>query len=351
MKNKKLGLGAVESPHDWRHEVASSLATISTPIVLPKSFDTELGPVQMQDHIPACVSFSMVEILKLYWFGKTGKWIDFSPRFLDIMAKRTDGQDRADGGTFPSLVIKLMVKYGCATTKTLANDVSLSVLDYRNDEMITQEVLDEAAKYKIPGYIKVNLDFQSLRQAIYYYGAVSLLFRVGDTMYVPSWLPKDTDPLRVPKTITGGHQMTGKGWADDVLNKIRNEWSIAWGNKGETEYNTKDWASLITEAWAIAELPEDITNFLNSLPKAGEFHYIWTKDMKIGDVNDDVKFAQIAFMILGFLEPIPPDQLGHFGPKTSAANLKYQISKGIKPTAGDSIGPKTRSALNQQFAI
>jgi len=348
---KTKAFGALESPKDWRLGVATAMATIATPLILPKIVDTELGPVQNQVNEPACVSFSMVELLKLYWFNKTGKWIDFSPRFLDILVKRYDGQDRATAGTYPSMVIKLMAKYGCATTATLPNDTSLSVLKYRDDSLLTDNVIDEAAKYKIPGYIQIPVDFSVMRRAVYYYGAISILFKIGDTLWNPSWLPKDTDPLRTPSTIISGHQMTGKGWKNETLNKLRNEWGELWANKGETHFDGKKWLPFIVEAWAIAELPEDLLNYLKTLPSAQEFHYVWNTNMKMGDNSEDVKFVQIALMILGHLEPVPPHELGIYGPKTAKAVLAYQKDNKITPTAKNNIGPKTRACLNKKFAI
>ena len=63
-----------------------------------------------------------------------------------------------------------------------------------------------------------------------------------------------------------------------------------------------------------------------------------------------MKFAQIAFMILGLLAPIPAEELGIFGPKTAAANAKYQQAHRIS-LAPNHIGPQTRTALNSQFSI
>ena len=55
-------------------------------------------------------------------------------------------------------------------------------------------------------------------------------------------------------------------------------------------------------------------------------------------------------MILGYLAPIPVAELGIFGPKTAAANAKYQQAHQIAP-APNHIGPLTRSMLNAQFAV
>ncbi len=351
MDNQEINTGAIISPIDYRDEyaAAASVATIAQ-VELPAAYRTQLAAPMMQALEPACVSHSVADNLKLYWFRKTGKWIDFSPRFLDILAKRFDGQDRATGGTYPRLVFKLAVQYGCATTATLPNDTSLSVLEYRDDKKLTAAVFAEAAKYKIPGYVSVPLDFQSTRQAIYLYGAISSLFQIGSEFWLPSWADKDIDPLRPPKQIVSGHQLTPYGWDDATYNRLQNEWSSAWADGGRAKYSPKAWAPYLIEQWAIAEIPPDVQGFLKALPSPSDFHYSWGEDLALGDQNDDVKFAQIAFMILGFLAPIPADELGIFGPKTATANSKYQQAHRIAPSPNH-IGPQTRGALNKQFAV
>ena len=351
-EQQTVATGALISPHDYRDGYAAAAVAeqISAQINLPASYKTILASPMMQALEPACVSHSVVDNLKLYWFRKTGKWIDFSPRFLDILAKRFDGQDRATGGTYPRLVFKLAVLYGCATTATLPNDTSLPILNYRDDSKLTPEVFAEASQYKIPGYVSVPLDFQGTRQSIYLYGAISTLFQVGDELWTPSWADKDIDPLRIPKIIISGHQMSPFGWEDDVYNDLQNEWSDKWANKGQDRYDPKAWSPYIIEQWAVAEIPSDVQDFLKALPSPNNFHYSWQKDLALGDNNDDVKFAQIAFMILGFLAPIPANELGIFGPKTAAVNAKYQQAHKIAP-APNHIGPQTRAALNAQFAI
>ncbi len=346
--NPQTTTGAIISLPDYRDAIASlSMSASLVPFSLPSFLDTQLGPVQMQGKIPACVSFSAVEVLKLYWFKKTGKWIDFSPRFLDILSAQPDIP--LDGGRRPRIVFKLLNNVGCCTTALLPNDINLSIAQYRDPTTITQAMRDEAAKYKIPGFISVGLDFYTFRSNLYFFGAISTLFSVGQEMYIPSWLPKDTDPLRTPQIIESGHQMSVKGWSNNTLNRIRNEWSNAWGNNGETEYDAFKWSPYVHEAWAIAEIPTDISNFLKALPSPLNFNYQWNTNMVIGQFNDDIKFLQIALLILGFLKPILPEDLGHYGPKTASAVMAYQMSKGIYPTAPNSCGIKTRTALNLQF--
>ena len=342
-------LGAIPSPHDYRDGIAAGVPV--APIALPATFDTQMpGPVLMQAQTPSCVSHSVAQVLQLYYFRKTGQLIDFSPRFLDVLAKRFDGQP-LDGGTIPRLVFSLAVKYGCATTATLPNDTSLPLAQYRNDAVLTPEVFADAAKYKIPGYQRIPDEFNATRQAVYLHGAVSVLMQVGDTWWVPSWQPADIDPLRTPAPVIGGHQIVVKGWTSDTLNKLRNSWSANWDLQGEAHYDPNAWAPFVIEGWVIAEIPQDVKDFLSTLPTSSDFHYAWNTNLALGQTNDDVKFMQIALMILGFLAPIPANELGIYGPKTANAVKAYQISKRISPQAPNNVGPRTRAALNMDFSI
>ncbi len=342
-------LGAIPSPHDYRDGYAKAAPMV--PIALPDAFNTTMpGPVLMQAQIPACVSHSVAQVLQLYYFRKTGQLIDFSPRFLDVLAKRFDGQP-LDGGTIPRLVFSLAVKYGCATTAVLPNDTSLPLAQYRSDAVLTPDVFADAAKYKIPGYIRVPDDFTEIREAIFLHGGVSVLMQVGNTWWVPSWNPVDIDPLRIPNPVTGGHQIVVKGWSDSKLNILRNSWSAGWDLQGEAHYDPIAWAPFVIEGWVVAEIPQNIKDFLSDLPSSTDFHYTWNTNLTLGMANDDVKFLQIALMILGFLAPVPADQLGIYGPKTAAAVKAYQIAHRISPYAPNNVGPRTRAALNADFSI
>lgn len=345
------GTGAYFSPHDYRdgYAAAATVTQLAT-VTLPATYQTELDSPLMQNQVPACVAHDAVDNLKVYWFRKTGKWINFSPRFLDIMAKRFDGADRATGGTYPRLVFKIMATYGCATDDMLPNDTTLPVLTYRDDSLITAEVLANAAQYKTPGYVSIPGDKQSTRAAIFVYGIISGLFEIGSEFWLPSWKDKDIDPLRTPAMIVSGHQLGLKGWASDALNTLRNEWSALWANNGEANYDHVDWQPYVREQWAIAEIPPDVADLLKTLPAPADFHHQWQTNMSLGDFSDDVRFLQIALMITGFLGQLTPDELGHFGPKTAVANGKYQIAHRIGPVP-NSAGPQTRAALNAQFAL
>ncbi len=352
MNEGPLGFGAIRSPSDYRDSIASASVTATlAAVTLQPTFDTDLtklGPVMMQGHQPACVSFAWVMVMKLYWYAKTGKVIDFEPRFLHANTAYPGGTP--EDGRAPRDVAKASVTLGCCTTATLNGDVTMPLAQYTDKTQISAAAYAEALQYRLPGYISIPLQQPTVRAAIQLFGAASALFDIGSEFWLPSWADKDIDPLRTPATIVGGHELVLKGWVSDVLDHLRNHWSAAWANNGEANYGWAAWAPYIFEVWVPAEIPADTADFLKSLPSPSSFHYQWNSNLSYGMQNDDVKFAQIALMILGFLAPVDASDLGIYGPKTAAAVSKYQQAHKIAP-APNNIGPLTRTALNAQFAL
>lgn len=292
--------------------------------------------------------------MRRYWYKQTGVWINFSPRFLDILVKQIDGLP-IDAGTWDRLVLSLAANVGCCTEGLLENNTNLPITEYRDPSVITQAMRDEAAKYKIPGFVRVPSDPLSIRNAMYLYEALTGTFIIGDEFWTKpdgtfSEASVDIDPLRTPKTIVSGHQMSDIGWDSPTLNLVRNQWGLGWGNNDENHYDPVLWQPFLGERWAIAEVPNDLKSFLKQLPSPTNFHYNWQRNLKRGDYNIDIGMVQVAYMILGYLAPLTADEFGHFGPKMALANYKYQVANKISPSSDD-VGPKTRAALNAKFTV
>ena len=344
------GLGALHSEPDYRDGIAAAGAMQAfASIQLLPTYDTDLtklGEVMMQGQQPACVSYAWVMVMKLYWYIKTGKVVDFEPRFLHILSR---GNLAVTDGRYPRTVAKVSVQYGCCTKATLNGDVTMSMADYCDPNAISAAAYAEAKQYALPGYMRVPLNQMTMRSAVQLYGAISALFQIGSEFWLPSWADKDIDPLRTPAQVVSGHELVIKGW-NATFERLRNHWSATWANNGEANFDWTSWAPYIFEMWAPAEIPADTASFLKNLPAPSDFHYEWDINLSQGMFNDDVKFAQIALMILGFLPPLTPDDLGHYGPKTAVAVGKYQQANRISPSPSN-IGPMTRGALNKQFAL
>lgn len=349
--------GAVPSPFDYRDEYASA-AAIAAATAAPVSIDLTKLPVLMQGQRPACVAHAAATLMMAYHYLKTGEIVRFSPRFIDAYMKTFDGLGPDGSGAYPRFSFKTLAKVGCATEAMLPNDVSLSDEAYRDPSILTDAVMLEAARYKIPGYVSIKLDGDSARHGMSAFGPLSILLQIGREWYTApdgttSYDPAKIMPLRPPAAIISGHEIVRHVSADPDLDTIRNSWSASWGFEGDGTLHPSQWAPFLVEQWAIAEIPADISALLASLPAPADFHYQWTRTLVAGNTvpDDDVRYAQIALMILGFLGPVPADELGFFGPKTEAAVLKYQQSKRIATPAPFSIGPLTRGFLNKDFAV
>lgn len=100
-----------------------------------------------QRHIPACVAHATVSMMQIEWYRRTGKIINFSPRFLDIISW-TDNLSINDGRD-PDVVMNLATTMGCCTEDLLPNDTTLPIEQYRDKGLITKAMYDEAAKYRL----------------------------------------------------------------------------------------------------------------------------------------------------------------------------------------------------------
>lgn len=330
-----FGLGAIHSVdvRDFKYAMGGA------PESLPISYktDTSMFPVSMQGQRSSCVSHAWVRLLQIYWYKRTGKIIDFSPRFLHAFT--APGMADSDGRD-PRVVGNVLVSNGCCTTAVLPNDVTLNDHEYSR-VAITSAMLEEAKQYKIPAYAFVNIDQYSIRHAIYHKGAVALLFTVGNEWWTPSWLAKDINPLRAPVIKVGGHEVAGEHWTNN-LEGIENSWSDAWNEKGYGEYNIGNYAP------AQAICIDDPTVDFNpaTLPK-----FKFMKDLSYGVTDPDVlqlqkrlnesPVTQIAAAGVGS----PGHETQYFGTLTRNAMIKYQLAKGITPAFGF-CGVKTRTVLN-----
>lgn len=354
--------GAIKSKKDYRAEIVkralASLLANPTPALaqeLYTKFYQQYGLVMMQGQTPSCVSHSIVYLMKLYWFLKTGKIIDFNPQYLHIKsafqgAQPTDGRD-------PQTVLQMAQKWGCCTSATLPINVNVPLAQYCDPSVITPEMDAEAAQWKIPGFAPVTLTQEGIRQAIQTYGAVSILFQIGQEFWTnlagqESWAQADIDPIRPPASVVGGHQLTGIGWNSDLEHLI-NEWSTQWAENGESDWIFAEWSTFILEAWVIADVPGPILATIQGLPAPKEFIHNFQTDLKQGETSEEVRALQIALSIAGF--NTYPEITGFYGTLTAASVLAFQKAKNVAPISeleslnGGTVGPATRTALNVLF--
>ncbi len=108
--------------------------------------------------------------------------------------------------------------------------------------------------------------------------------------------------------------------------------------------------SILTSFGADQSVINSVNASLHNMPAAsGSTSTIFTRDLEMGAVGDDVKALQIYLNTHGFIivesgPGSPGNETTKFGAYTQAALIKFQIANGITPAAGY-FGPKTRAVI------
>ena len=361
--------GARPSAPDYRASIIAAAVAAGTQPNVAVPYETDfikLGGPLMQAQTPSCVAHDAAQRMKLWWFLKTGKIVDFSPRFLYILsglpqynggwaALPIDGRD-------PVTVMKIAQQYGCATEATVPNDTSLSDADYASAAAVTPAAFAEALPYKIPGYVfQANPTQAQVRALIAAHGAAGLLMMIGPEFWqsaagVNSWAQADIDPVRPPKSVAdeiGGHELTGIGWNDSDLDRFMNQWGPTWADGGFANYVFNEWTAYLTEAIAIADVPAAALAFVASLPSPSEFSHDFATQIQFGATGREVRALQIALAIDG--DFTYPEITGTYGDITRQAVLAFQLKYAVAPQStlqslnGRNVGPATLTQLNKLF--
>lgn len=352
----RTNTGGRKSIPDYRDSVYASLAVLTTQPNIQTNFS--LFPVYNQQQTPSCVSHSVVKLMQLYWYLKTGKIVTFNPQFLHILsvfpgATPEDGRD-------PRTVLQMAQKYGCCTSTTLPINTGVSNTQYCDPNVITQEMRDEAIQYAIPSFIQISLTENDFRNAIKNYGAISSLFEVGNTFWTApdgkiTWNQSLIDPIRATSNITSAHEVTIIGDNNSDLGQGVNSWGDTWDNKGYFSYIFNEWQPYITEAWAITDPDPRALALVQSLPQASQFKHNFQTTIKYGMSNAEVRALQIALAIDGDFEY--PEITGTYGLATATAVLQFQMKYAVASLSeldslhgfNSQVGPATRVKLNQLF--
>lgn len=376
--NNPQSTGAIASPIDERDW---TLAAAGAATIYPEScfIDQTFMNVSMQSHIGCCVGCSGEEAVRKIVYVKTGVQHDLSFRFVYALAKALEGtkQKNADGtisdysmyprtadandGTYPSLVAKILRKYGVPLAEFCPNEVELEADDFcygRKIENIPAAAFADAATRKAGADFTVPVTEEGIKQAITYAqknnGAVMILRKVGDTYWKDANGNSTYDktrilPIRVPKVITSGHEEFLYGYDTEAgSNRIRiywlNHWSKEWADNGRAWEYLDEWMHLIGELRVVVA----------EVPAVDSFKYNFTKQLKKGAKGADVVALQHALKLEGCFDY--PTFTGTFGDVTFAAVVKFQekykadILTPNKLTKGTGIvGPSTLKKLNALY--
>ncbi|MCK9446474.1 C1 family peptidase [bacterium] len=112
---------------------------------------------------------------------------------------------------------------------------------YNSMSSISNELKNQAKRYKIQGYAKVNT-IESLKKALFANGPCYIAFPVYNTDKMDFW-----NPDYKGQNMIGGHATTVVGYNKNSF-IIRNSWSSNWGDKGYTYFPFNQWG-MHWECW------------------------------------------------------------------------------------------------------
>lgn len=223
----KYATGANESEYDIRtftYDYADDGTELHT--VGESWANTEF--IEDQHRVGICTAISMTMRARKH-FNK-----DFSDDFQYLLQKKFIDGNWNEGSSGLS-ACKVGQKYGFLPaekwTHTTMADRKLSYSKYvkklqavTDDEI--NELLKEAAKYKILAYAKIPNTIQSLKKTINDTGAVTARFVIGK-----EWYTAPIEPLRGSVAPTGGHLVNITKAVGDSY-RIANSWGTDWAEGG-----------------------------------------------------------------------------------------------------------------------
>lgn len=367
-----LGTGAAESTKDYRRVTDKMIADMG--VVLPNKGEV---PLNMPSRDELCNQMRLGVCTKCGSRMAEEAWHNDGERLDEywgyLMMKVLIDKHLYEGSSAWAALhcaykygtpSKLMLaKYPLYITGTYTQFIEDFISKYGGK--IPNEIMEDAKRHKIPGYYQIeNLTPAALATQINAGRVMVIRMLCGDNFYkdkngVPTWDEKALLPLRVAQQIDAGHIMAMNaydGLSDKQILSGPNSWSDQWAKKGyyTLVFKTHIPGSL-TEAWAIGEIPPEIGEVVGQLPSEKDFKYTFNKDINKGEKGEHVKALQTALMIEGifsrdlFIELSQTNELGYFGNVTADCVIKYQIKRGIYPTA-PRVGPRTRFELNKTYS-
>ncbi len=281
-------------------------------------------PVEMQSKIPACGSHAGAFFRDAQETIEKKKTQRFSPRFSWIDIKSFDGFPLS-AGTSMDAIFKSLEKAGACDFELIGNDTSLSLEEYSNGAVITDDMRKDASTRLVssPAYT-FSPTIDQIKTAIDQYKVVIALVNIHDSWYtsksgISSWLEKDILPLRTGNFL-GRHFVVLHNY-DEKYIYFRNSWSESWCRKGDGYFDSSYIPNVIEIGTAV-----DLND-----------RFVFNKNLCFGMQNDDVKQLQLRLGVVC---------TGFFGYLTLKAVIAYQKAKGISPSIGF-VWPLTRAELNK----
>lgn len=350
-----FGLGANHSPKDYR-TLKYNPSAKATPNPIKGGVIYDAKNIEHQHIVGICTAISIVQSAE----KATGK--KYSPDFQYLIQKKFYDYDWNEGSSifhgiksaYDVGFLPLELSPFTEADRNLPYPSYIAKLQSISNTEI--ERLKKLCEKVMTSYDEVvDLSANGIASAINSSDAgIICRYDVGEEWWIPSWNPKDINPLRAPKKIVSGHAiiMSSYDYSASKMQVLANTWGTLWCKQGTADINFDTYRP--TEAF-IPHYSKQPNAMVFILPKKEDFKPVFA-ECKLGDNNNAVKDLQVALMILGYLALITPSEWGNYGPKTRAAVYKLQLDHipNLSFSAkyvyrGQYCSNQTISALNKLF--
>jgi C1A family cysteine protease len=241
MTNYKFTLK--RSPTDHRDLLLSSVYPAD--VKLPTVYDLRSGmtPIRDQGTQGSCSAQTASEMKEWQERVDIGYEGYFSPQFIYNLRENYEEE-----GMSPRDTMKILNKIGIVYEK----DYPYGKIERLDPSTMSPELLDEAAKYQIIGYARIDL-LDGLKKALFANGPCYIAFPVYNPEKWEFWKPDYAG-----QEALGGHAVSVAGWLKDSF-IIRNHWSAQWADKGYTYLKFVDWGAQ-WEAWTTIDADSNPEN-------------------------------------------------------------------------------------------
>lgn len=304
----KYGMGSLENLPDSRN---IDISRIQTPLSIPERYivDITLFGINNQGGEPICVGESFAKLAEYYVYKKTNKIVKFDGKKFYQQCKAEDGIPNI-AGTYSSVAAKILIRDGIDQYNVESNDKVAT------------------------GYAFVPIDFESISQAIYQNGMITVGLHIDENWF--------KGIIGRALRYIGGHQTNFIGY-DKSLERIYgiNSWGADWiGNiAGYIDPNVmpgcyvakfQDIKDSFINIIAFLPIPKEIIEDV----KNTDYKFITT--MRFGTTSYEVKELQKRLGVSLIT--------GYFGSLTKQKVIEYQIQNGL--LADGIVGPLMRTKLN-----
>jgi C1A family cysteine protease len=186
-------------------------------VKLPTIWDlrNQMRAVRDQGYEGSCSAQTAAAMKEWQEFSDVGFKEHMSPWFV-----YQNREDLNQSGMYPRNTMEILHKIGIVPEAEYV---------YLTTKPITEELKQNAGKFKIQGYAQVNT-IDSLKKALFANGPCYIAFPVYNSAKMEFWKPQYTG-----QPMIGGHAVCVAGYLKDSF-IIRNSWSSQWGDAGYTYY-------------------------------------------------------------------------------------------------------------------